>query len=400
MSDGDVPGEDVRELYDRAPCGYLTTTPDGVIVRVNQTFLSWTGHAAEDLVGRRTFSALLSGGGRIYHDTHFSPMLQMQGSVREIALDVVRADGTRLPVLVNATLDRDAAGSPLVRVVVFDATERREYERELLRAKQRAEESEARARSLAWTLQQTLIPPHPPEIPGLDVAAVYRPAGTGAEVGGDFYDVFELAEDDWVVVLGDVCGKGVEAAVVTSLVRHTLRAVTIRRSGADEALSALNEVLLNHESDRFCTVAVLRLRRRPPTWRLTIALGGHPHPLLLTEGEAPAPLGTAGSLVGVLTDPHFTETQVELRPGSMVLLYTDGVTEGRRGDELYGEARLRRAAARHATTPEHLAEGILADVLDFQGGQARDDIAVVAVGVPREGATSPAGASPPGSSAR
>jgi sigma-B regulation protein RsbU (phosphoserine phosphatase) len=400
VNDGDIPREDIRALYDRAPCGYLTTTPDGVIVRVNQTFLSWTGHAAEDLVGRRTFSGLLSGGGRIYHDTHFAPMLQMQGNVREIALDVVRADGTRLPVLVNAALDHDTADRPLVRVVVFDATERREYERELLRAKQRAEESEARARSLAWTLQQTLIPPHPPRIPGLDVAAVYRPAGTGEEVGGDFYDVFELAEDDWVVVLGDVCGKGVDAAVVTSLVRHTLRAVTIRRSGADAALHALNEVLLNHESDRFCTVAVLWLRRRATVWQLSLALGGHPHPLMLADAEPPAPLGTPGSLVGVLTAPDFTETRVDLRPGSMVLLYTDGVTEGRRGEELYGEARLHRAAERHATTPEQLTEGILADVLDFQGGHARDDIALVAVGVPREDATSRAAASPPGSSER
>jgi sigma-B regulation protein RsbU (phosphoserine phosphatase) len=392
-------GEDARTLYDRAPCGYLTTTPDGMILKVNQTFLTWTGHAGEELVGRRTFSSLLSGGGRIYHDTHFAPLLQMQGSVREIALDVVRADGSRIPVLVNATLDRDTADGPLVRVVVFDATERREYERELLRAKQRAEESEARARSLAWTLQQTLIPPHPPSIPGLDVAAVYRPAGTGEEVGGDFYDVFELAQDDWVVVLGDVCGKGVDAAVVTSLVRHTLRAVTIRRAGAGETLRALNKVLLNHESDRFCTVAVLRLRRRGPVWQLSLSLGGHPHPLLLRQGEAPTLLGTPGSLVGVLTEPEFTETRVDLEPGSIVALYTDGVTEGRRGDELYGEVRLRQTAQLHAESPTRVTEGILADVLDFQGGRARDDIAVVAVGVP-EAVTSPGTAWPRASSGR
>lgn len=390
MSWGSLPeaalGEDLQTLYDRAPCGYLSTTPDGTIVKVNQTFLSWTGHTDEALVGRRTFASLLGAGGRIYHDTHYAPMLRMQGSVREIALEVVRADGSRLPVLVNATLDRDENGDPVViRVVVFDATERREYERELLRAKQSAEESEARARSLALTLQQTLIPPQPPEIPGLDVAAVYRPAGDGDEVGGDFYDVFQVADDDWVVVLGDVCGKGVDAAIVTSLVRHTVRAVAMRQAGTAETLHALNEVLLNHETDRFCTVALLRLRHRYDGWELTMSLGGHPHPLLLRPGTPPVPLGRPGSLIGVLPSPDLVESRRYLEAGTTVVLYTDGVTEARRLDEQYGEARLHATAQRHAATPAELTAGILADVLDFQDGRARDDIAVLAVGVPGGG---------------
>ena len=97
-------------------------------------------------MGRRSFVDLLTGGGRIYHETHYAPMLQMQGMAREIALDIVGADGRRIPALVNAVLERDAAGAPIVvRAAVFDATERREYERELLRSKQRAEESEAEA---------------------------------------------------------------------------------------------------------------------------------------------------------------------------------------------------------------------------------------------------------------
>jgi sigma-B regulation protein RsbU (phosphoserine phosphatase) len=101
-----------------------------------------------------------------------------------------------------------ADGSPrMIRTAIFDATERRGYERELLRAKQRAEASEAQAKALARTLQQTLIPQAPPEIPGLDVAAVYRPAGSGDEVGGDFYDIFEVGAEDWVIVVGDVCGR-------------------------------------------------------------------------------------------------------------------------------------------------------------------------------------------------
>ena len=200
--------EDPEDLYERAPCGYLTTTPDGAIVRVNQTFLTWTGHSREDLVGHRRFVDLLTAGGRIYHETHYAPMLRMQESVRELALDLVKADNGRLPVLVNARLERDEIGHPrVVRIAVFDATERREYERELLRAKQRAEASEARARSLAHTLQQTLIPPTPPDIPGLDVAAAYRAAGEGIEVGGDFYDVFSGGPNSWGLVLATCVGK-------------------------------------------------------------------------------------------------------------------------------------------------------------------------------------------------
>src|SRR5688572_33178999 len=95
---------DAEELYDRAPCGYLTTAPDGTIVKVNQTFLAWTGYRRDELVGRRCLSDLLTPGGRIYHETHYSPMLQMQGSVREIALEIVTAEGKRIPALINSVL--------------------------------------------------------------------------------------------------------------------------------------------------------------------------------------------------------------------------------------------------------------------------------------------------------
>jgi len=374
--------EDPETIYQQAPCGYLSTTPDGTLVRVNDTFLRWTGHSREDLVGRRTFSSLLTVGGRIYHDTHYLPMLQLQGAVREIALEVVRADGSRLPVLANASLERDASGEPrVVRLVLIDATERREYERELLRAKQKAEASEARARDLAMTLQQTLIPPNPPLIPGLEISASYRPAGTGEEVGGDFYDVFEISQDDWAVTLGDVCGKGVDAAVVTSLVRHTIRAVTVRQEGPGAVLYALDEVLQHHPTERFCTVALMRLRRSEGRWRYSMSLGGHPRPLLLTPGGGTVNVGEPGSLVGALPGSSFTETEGDLVPGSTLVLFTDGVTEGRHGQEQYGEERLRKVAEQNHGRPM-VAEAILADVLEFQGGMARDDIAVVTVTVP------------------
>jgi sigma-B regulation protein RsbU (phosphoserine phosphatase) len=375
--------DDPVQLYERAPCGFLSTTPDGLIVKCNATLRTWLDLPASEIVGQLSFVDLLTRGSRIYHETHYAPTLLMQGSIREIAFDLVRADGSRLPVLVNATMDRDADGVPrVIRVAVFDATERRSYERELLRAKEQAEESEARARALARTLQQTLIPPLPPEIPRLQVAASYRPAGDGLQVGGDFYDVFPIGTDDWVVVLGDVQGKGVEAAVVAGLVRHTVRALTVNLDDPAEVLANVNDVLLHHGAERFCTAVVLRLRRTGADWQVVVGNGGHPAPVLVQGGGAPRMCGGSGQLLGILESGTFEEERLTLSPGDTLVLYTDGVTEGRLGSELYGDDRLLRALDGAEGDAGRLVDDLVADVLDFQDGVARDDIAVVAVRVP------------------
>lgn len=375
--------DDAEELYERAPCAYLSTTPDGTIIKVNRTFLTWTGYDRADVVGRRTFSELLPLGGRIYYETHYAPMLEMQGRAREIALEIVAADGRRIPALVNSVLERGEDGRPqVVRTVIFDATERREYERELLRAKELAEASERRATALARTLQQTLIPPQPPAVPGLDVAGAYRPAGKGDEVGGDFYDVFEVADGDWVVAIGDVRGKGVEAAVVTALARYTIRGAAVRLSRPSEILAALNDVLLRDGTDRFCTVALARLRQTGSGWSATVSCGGHPLPVVARPDALPATAGRPGSLLGVFADASWTDTDVELRSGDAMVLYTDGVTEGRAGTVFYGEDRLDAVVANGEGPASELADRVLADVLAFQGGDARDDIALVVIRVP------------------
>ncbi len=279
--------DDAELLYQHAPVGYLTVAPDGVIVKVNETFLRWTGYGREDLVDRRLFPDLLRSDGKEYYETQLVPLLNRQGEVREIALDVRTASEGTLSVLINATLARHEDGMPrLIRLAIMDATERREYERELVLARHRAEVAQDQAVDLARTLQDTLLPPALPENPGLDLAAVYRPAGDGSQVGGDFYDVFQVGPDDWVVVLGDVCGKGVRAAVVTSLVRHTLRAVTVMEADPARALHTLNAVMLeSREDDRFCTVILIRLTRSGSDWAVSMAAGGHAPPLLVRGGR-------------------------------------------------------------------------------------------------------------------
>jgi phosphoserine phosphatase RsbU/P len=380
---GALHDDDAEQLYDRAPCGYMSTMPDGTIIKVNQTFLSLTGYRRDDLVGRRRFVDLLAPGGRIYHETHYAPMLQMHGEAHEIAMEVVRADGSRLPVLVNSLLVKDEEGRPTtVRAAVFDATHRREYERELLRAKESAEAAEARAISLAQTLQQTLIPPTAPVVPDLQVAAAYRPAGRGLEVGGDFYDVFQIAPGDWVVAIGDVCGKGVQAAVVTALVRYTLRAATVQRTEPSWALGVLNDVLLRHETDRFCTVALVRLRQESDRWLATVACGGHPLPLLRRADGSVTEAGQRGSLLGVLPTSTATDVDVRLGPGDALLLVTDGVTEARQGSEFFGDARVADVLRVGGSSARAVVDDLLTQVLDYQAGSPRDDIAIVTVRVP------------------
>ena len=373
--------DDADALYERAPCGYLSTAPDGTIVKVNATFLTWTGWTAEDLVGRRRFVDLLSGGGRIYHETHYATTLQMHGTVREVALDLVTPEGRRLPALVNSVLERADDGTPLVvRTVVFDATDRRRYERELLLAKERAEAAESRATEAVRTLQRTLLPRALPTIPGLTLAASFQPAGEGTDLGGDFYDAVQVGDGEWLVAVGDVCGKGPEAAAISALARHTLWAAAARSTGSCDIVTTLNTVLLQHESDRYVTVVLVNLRDDGGRWTATVCSGGHPLPLLAREGTV-ALVGQHGSIVGIFDELELHDETLDLEPGDVLVLYTDGVTEGRRDGELYGEDRLTDAVRRHLIAGTPLADALLADALDYQGGRVADDVAVVTITV-------------------
>jgi PAS domain S-box-containing protein len=133
--------ESAEELYEQAPCGYLSTAPDGTIVRVNQTFVDWTGFSREALLAGRKFQTLLAIGSRIYYETHYAPLLRMQGFAHEIAMEMIRQDGRTFPVLVNSRQKRDDRGTPLFnRITIFDSTDRRRYERELLLARRKAEQ--------------------------------------------------------------------------------------------------------------------------------------------------------------------------------------------------------------------------------------------------------------------
>lgn len=382
--------DSAEDLYENAPCGYLSTLLDGQIAKVNATLLDWLGYERGDLVGHRTFSDLLTVGGRLYHETHFAPLLRMQGEISGIALEMKAADGSRLPVLVTSTVKTGTDGQPLlIRTTVFDARDRRAYEQELLRARQESERERERLQQLTTTLQQTLLPPALANVPGLDVAAHYHIASID-EVGGDFYDLFPLAHGTWGLFLGDVCGKGAAAAAVTSLARYTLRAAAVYDPAPAAVLGNLNTVL-NHEyngSDpRFCTVlfGLLTPDGDQGGFRIILASGGHPPALLLrADGTADYLPTPGGQLIGVLPDAHITTTTFRLAPGDTLLLHTDGLTEAHtasRGDRYGDDALLDFARSLAPTTAQDTISAIR-ELLDTLGTGVDDDTALLAVSVP------------------
>ena len=475
--------DSAEDLYDHAPCGYLSTLPGGVVVKVNATFLEWTGHRREDLVGHRRFQDLLTPGGRIYHETHYSPLLRMQGAVREIALDVVCTDGRRLPVLVNSVLRRDAAGEPLlVRATLFDATDRRRYERELLLARDRERATRERIehlqritaalaapldaagvaaaaieeivastgaedatlavltddgarlevlhrraalpgapltdravdepvfgaagavlplsiggrplgvlelafattrelpederafliacagqcaqalerarlyeqqRDVAHVLQRSLLAGAPPRDERFAVASHYAAGVQTLEVGGDWFDTFRVTPDRIGIVVGDVVGRGIDAATVMGQVRSALRALAVAELGPAGVLEHLDRFVLPVEAARHSTVAYAELELA--SGRLRFACAGHMPPVVVEPGAEPRLVwdGRSPPLGAYLggTAPARSEAELTLGPGARLVLYTDGLVErrGRTIDE--GLARLLEEIARRPRAP-------------------------------------------------
>src|SRR3954452_13517092 len=161
---------------------------------------------------------------------------------------------------------------------------------------------------IARTLQQSLLPIELPDIPGIETAARFRPTGEGNEVGGDFYDLFQTGSRGWTVVMGDVCGKGPDAAAVTALARYTLRAAALGERLPSRSLGLLNEALLRQRTDRrFCTVAYASLEPLAEGARVGFASGGHPLPLVLRANGTVEAVGAPGTLLGVVPDPSFED---------------------------------------------------------------------------------------------
>jgi PAS domain S-box-containing protein len=233
---------------------------------------------------------------------------------------------------------------------------------------------------VALSLQEELLPRDLPPVPGLDIAARYAAAGEGNEVGGDFYDVFPAA-DGWQIVIGDVVGKGPAAAAITGLARHTLRAAAAYEQRPSALLRQLNNALQAEEPGRrLASVASLLLEPREGEVRLTLSAGGHPLPVLVRADGTVREVGRHGKLLGVDEDPVLFDDEEVLRPGDLLVLYTDGVVDARGARGAFGEDRLRALLADCAAdAPSRVVQRVESAVLAASGGRPQDDLAVVAL---------------------
>ncbi len=232
---------------------------------------------------------------------------------------------------------------------------------------------------IAKTLQQSLLPPDLPDIPGIELAARYLPAGAGSEVGGDFYDVFDTGDGAWGLALGDVCGKGPDAAAIMGVARYTLRAAAMRERRPSRILETMNEAVMQQTVDgRFLTVAYTRIRPGANFVRLTVSCGGHPLPRVLRASGAMETAGKPGTLLGLFPDPELSDDTVDLGPGDAMVVYTDGVTDSPGFEEGTGERRLTEVLAGCAgLSAAEIADRIERDVLSPRKGARRDDVAFV-----------------------
>ena len=242
---------------------------------------------------------------------------------------------------------------------------------------------------VAQTLQSGLLPRALPDIPGLEVAVRYRPVGDGSEVGGDFYDLVQLGDEAWLLAIGDVCGKGAQSAVLSGIVRSTIRALALAAPEDAVApavvLEGVNSALLREGSvAALATAACGLLRpRSADTFAVRLSAAGHPPPLLLRGDGTIEAVEAPGAMLGIGPNAAPATTDVELRPGDLLLLYTDGILDARTGRETFGEQRLRRTLAACAGEPAAAAlRRIDTAVREYSPGPVRDDKALMALRVP------------------
>jgi serine phosphatase RsbU (regulator of sigma subunit) len=241
-----------------------------------------------------------------------------------------------------------------------------------------------RERTIARTLQRSLRPGALPPVRGLSAAVRFRPAGEGIELGGDFYDLFLAGDGAWTALIGDVQGKGPDAAAVTALARHTMRAAAGYESRPSQVLGLLHHALRDQTGDegRFCTVCYAHLRVQGAQVELELACGGHPLPLVVYPDGRVTPVGRLGTLLGSDIEPLLTDVAVTLGPGEVLVFYTDGVTEvRRRRQEIFGHRELVALLQTCAgLPPDAVVDRVETAVLAASEGRLRDDMAILAFG--------------------
>jgi PAS domain S-box-containing protein len=230
----------------------------------------------------------------------------------------------------------------------------------------------------ALTLQESLLPARLPTVPGWQLASSYAAGDTTADVGGDFFDVVEL-DEGFLAVVGDVTGKGVQAAALTAQARHTLATAARFDPNPAAVVGLLNDVLVHRSEISLLTVACAHVVPSESGARLRITSAGHPLPVLARPGQAPTTVGPPGLLLGITGTARWTQSEIELAPGDTLLFYTDGVTDTPSGSERFGEERLLAAVPEAPADPREMIAAVLTALREFQVGDVVDDRAMLAL---------------------
>lgn len=333
---------------------------------------------------------LVVGDTRLDPRTRDNPSIQSMGVLAWAGFPVMSADGHVLgsfcvvDTVARTWSDRDVE---VLRVLSLAAA----GEFAVRTALAQARAAERTATALARTLQESLLPPLPPQVPGLDVAARYRPAGSGSLVVGDFFDVFSLGgRAGWAAAIGDVSGKGVEAAKVAALARHTIRGAALAGSAPGRVLAALNDALLAQDAPpadaepRFLTATYAHLRVTATGAVTRLASAGHCATLVRRADGRLLRVPSTGLPLGWFAGVEPAPARIVLRPGDCLVLHSDGVTEARRDGRLFGDDGLDRtlAAVPLRAGAAAVAEAVEHGALAHGGSPPADDTAVLVVAVP------------------
>jgi PAS domain S-box-containing protein len=342
----------------------------GLITECNPAAERTFGFSADELIGRPLAETLIPPTLRQRHRDGLDRLLTTgdRGILdTRIEVHALHRDGSELPI--ELTIRQIDDHPPSFYGFARDLTAEH-------RSRDEGMASREHLAHIARTLQSSLLPPALPDVEGYDLSAVFRAMGAGFDVGGDFYDVFALERDRWMLTLGDVCGKGSDAAALTALARYTLRAAAMQDADPSTVLSVLNEAVHRHDPDRFCTVVCAVLD--PPSGSVELSLGGHPPPLVARASGRVEPVGTPNPLLGPAPHWQGTVSRFTLESGDTLLLYSDGVTEARREGDLFGHDRLVGTVEANHSSPT-LVEAVEAAIMDFAKGYLTDDVAVLAL---------------------
>lgn len=349
----------------------------GRVVEWNPTATDIFGYSREEAVGAFVADLIVPEEFRARHREGLRRYLTSgQASIlnRRVEVPALRRDGARIPVELTVTPVDPTNGPALFTGFVRDITDRKRDQQALL-------ESRERFAHVARTLQRSLLPAQLPEMPGVELASAYQPSRAGSDVGGDFFDAFRVGRDELLLTLGDVCGKGAEAAAVTAIARYTIRAVAPDVRHPAQLLRRLNAALLEHDlGERFCSVIAMRVVPIVGGVRLSVSSGGHPFPIVVRADGRTERVGVPGSLLGLFDEVRLFEETVQLGPGDTIVAFTDGVTEAVRDGQQFGDTRAAEVLAEACRdSANHMVQRLLDAVLTFGGEQPRDDIAILAL---------------------